>query len=148
MTNTKGGYTAVELSAESRQCLIEMVPPKHSREIYHHVTLSMGKPKRLEPLLDKENPISTTLFVLGYITTFTCQVAIVELPEPLVKLANQPKKEYHVTCTLADLPHVKPMDSNQILQRYKRDGGYTSGAPEITLFSLPLLLQGTIVFFG
>ena len=102
-------YTALVLTKESRDFLLERFPPMYSETIAHHITMEFGVPANTPP------PEVTYVKVVGYIDSGDGLEALLCSVDGTTIRGDA--GSYHITWSLE--PHLyKPVDSNQIIQEH------------------------------
>jgi len=103
-------YTAYVLTDASRNELLERFPPKYSKVVAHHVTVSFGVPS------DAEAPEIADLKVIGEADSGDGLQALVVSVNGSYQ--REDGKTYHITWSLE--PDVyKPVDSNALVNSYE-----------------------------
>lgn len=129
-----GKYLAFELSSNSMQQLLKLVPASFPRVLCHHVTLAFPITETaLEELKAKyPNPLVTAT---GHAKGKNIECFTVAIDGEVNRLDGS---FYHVTHSLAS--GVKPVESNKLLQS-------KNGIPDL-VFDRPLALEGHFKLAG
>lgn len=113
------GYTAYELTEESRAALLKAFPPKYADVIAHHITQKYGAAEGETPAQPK------SVIVAGYHDSGAIQVlvALVDGRQYQAEGLDGAKKFLHITLSLDREQGVSPKNSNDVLQKIFNERG-------------------------
>lgn len=100
-------YTAIFLTPESKQRLLELFPPQHESVHAHHVTLKFKPTDADIAVIPMGKTVSFS--VIGHASNNDCQAIAVKLPPDVISNNSIP----HITISTA--PGIAPKASNSLL---------------------------------